>query len=28
VILLESDTKSSQPVLVDLRQDPDSPFDY
>ena len=28
VILLESDTKSSQPVLVDLRQDPGSPFDY
>jgi hypothetical protein len=28
VILLESDSKSSQPVLVDLRQDPGSPFDY
>ena len=28
VILLESDAKSSQPVLVDLRQDPGSPFDY
>jgi hypothetical protein len=28
VILLESDTKSSQPVFVDLRQDPGSPFDY
>jgi hypothetical protein len=28
VILLESDTESSQPVLVDLRQDPCCPFDY
>ena len=28
VILLESDTKSSQPIFVDLRQDPGSPFDY
>ena len=28
VILLESDSKSSQLVLVDLRQDPGSPFDY
>jgi hypothetical protein len=28
VILLESDSTSSQPMLIDLRQDPGSPFDY